>query len=202
MPHAPFCASTTAHHALLYVAPAVPCCPIRWELQLVAPGQAKPLSGPRHQAVLSAFEQYSLAVEEIAEDAEAAAATALASLVVTSTASGSTGTGSSKHTTAQAAGSSDDAAVAGCSLGQILRARFDSIMAAAGTCKDNVDAQQQTADVWQQTGADVQQVKQAEAKSDPAAEGQPDSPNEVAAWLSADETGSLKQAFAEGWGCR
>lgn len=146
----------------------------------MAPRQASPVSGTHHQAILSAFEQYSLAVEDIAEDAEAAAATAAASAKARAAAS----TGDA------AADVASESAVPGYSLGQILRARFDRIMAAAGSgTSSSISSSVASASAQAQEGAE-------------GAAGQPASPDEVAAWLASDSTGLLKQSFAEGWGCR
>ena len=153
--------------------------PCRWELQLVAPGESAPLSGPRHQAVLSAFEQYSLAVEDIAEDASAAAAAAAAAVAA---AKGRTGTAAAGSADATVTGDpAESLAVPDCSLGQILRARFDDIMGPAG--------------VSDGTSAPGQQQQQQQQQ-------QPASRRELQTWLAADASGQLKQAFAEGWGCR
>jgi hypothetical protein len=74
-------------------------------------------------------------------------------------------------------------AVAGCSLGQILRARFDSIMTAA------------------EGGSGSSRSSKAQQGAGEATR-QPARPDDVAAWLASDSTGLLKQSFAEGWGCR
>jgi len=155
-------------------------CYIRWELQLVAPGQQAALRGPRHQAILAAFEQYSTAVEDIAADAEAAAAAAAAVRA---------GAPSQVDSVSTADVAADSSAVPGCSLGQILRARFDHIMSAADT---GTFAQGLRQDDGQLT---EQQALQ-------AAVGESVGVQEVAAWLASDATGLLKQSFAEGWGCR
>jgi hypothetical protein len=150
----------------------------------VVPGQASPVSGLPHQAILSGFEQYSLAVEDIADDAEAAAATAVASCKARA---GASVAGTAAASTGDAAADvASESAEAGCSLGQILRARFDSIMTAAGSSSSSSAA---SAHAGAQQGAE-------------GAVRQPAMPDEVAAWLASDSTGLLKQSFAEGWGCR
>lgn len=189
----------------------LPCCcacACRWELELVAPGEPTPLSGPRHQAILSAFEQYSLAVEDIAEDAEAAAA----KVVSTRAPGGGGGTASG----------SGGSAIPGCSLGQILRARFDSLMSTPvgndgdsnsisnrSTTKAEAAKQEQgelvVGDQREQKDQSAQQQQQQE--EDEGSKGgsdasQPSSISNVAAWLASDGSGLLKRSFAEGWGCR
>jgi hypothetical protein len=157
------------------------CGSYRWELQLVAPGEPTPISGPRHQAILSAFEQYSQAVEDIAQDAVAAATAA--------TAPASSATASATASAAAGAGdTAAESAVARCSLGQILRARFDTLM--AGTGPGSAAAAGSTTTHKPQQQQQQQQHGEAGSVAD------------VAAWLASDGSGALKQSFAEGWACR
>lgn len=121
-------------------------------------------------------------MEDIAADAEAAAAAAVRAGATTHGSSDSTSDGAD-------VAAADRSAVPGCSLGQILRARFDDIMSAADTSSASAQA----------SGQDVQQQEQ---QAPEAAAGEPAGVREVAAWLASDATGLLKESFAEGWGCR